>query len=256
MTRLLVGCAALLAAVSSSAFAADVAPVYKAPPLPSPAYNWSGFYAGLNAGYSWGQTPASDTVAGTALTGGTLRPDSFIGGAQVGYNIQTGSFVFGVESDIAWRNATATGNALAPNGLDTTSFRDEQGFVGTLRPRAGIAADNWLFYGTGGLAYGWLKHSYTEARPSVAGATRVATDSDTRAGWTAGGGVEFAPSNRWSLGLEYLYQDLGKSTLSQPGQVLGGVAFAPSTATFEDRSHLVRAKLNVKFGWDGPSATR
>ena len=53
-----------------------------------------------------------------------------------------------------------------------------------------------------------------------------------------------------------LYQDLGKSSLSQPGQTIGAATFAPSSTSFDDRSHLVRAKLNVKFGWDGPSATR
>ena len=82
------------------------------------------------------------------------------------------------------------------------------------------------------------------------------TDSSTQTGWTAGGGVEYATSNRWSLGLEYLYQDLGKTTLAQPGQTIGASTFAPSATSFEDRSHMVRAKLNVKFGWDGPSATR
>jgi outer membrane immunogenic protein len=90
----------------------------------------------------------------------------------------------------------------------------------------------------------------------VAGASRTVSDSDTRAGWTAGAGVEYGSSDRWSLGLEYLYSDLGKSTLNQPSQVISGVAFPASTATAEDHSHLVRAKLNVKFGWDGPSAVR
>jgi outer membrane immunogenic protein len=77
-----------------------------------------------------------------------------------------------------------------------------------------------------------------------------------RTGWTAGAGIEYAPSERWSLGLEYLYTDLGKSTLTQPSQTVGGVTFPGSSATFNDQSHLVRAKLNVKFGWDGPAALR
>jgi outer membrane immunogenic protein len=226
--------------------------LYKAPPpVASPAYDWSGFYAGLNAGYSWGRTPYDYSVAGAPAASNTLKPESFIGGAQAGYNFQTGPFVFGVEADFAWRDGTGTTNVATPNGL--TTFRDEQGWVGTLRPRAGVATNNWLFYGTGGLAYGWLKQGYTEAQP---GASRTATDSEIHTGWTAGGGVEFAANNRWSLGLEYLYQDLGKSTLSQPGQTVGGVVFAPSSTTFEDRSHVLRAKLNVKFGWDGPAISR
>ncbi len=256
MTKLLVGCAALAVAVSTTAFAADLTPVYKAPPIVSPAYDWSGFYAGLNAGYSWGRAPYDYSVGGVPAASNTLKPESFIGGAQLGYNFQSGAFVFGVETDFAWRDGTAATNVAAPNGLDTTTFRDEQGWVGTVRPRAGIAANNWLFYGTGGFAYGWLKQGYTESRPSVAGASRTVTDAEIHTGWTAGGGVEFASSNRWSLGLEYLYQDLGKTTLSQPGQVISGVAFPPSSTSFEDRSHVLRAKLNVKFGWDGPSIAR
>jgi outer membrane immunogenic protein len=256
MKRLLVGCAAVAAAFCTPAFAADMTPIYKAPPAPAvAAYNWSGLYGGVNAGYSFGQSSYDATTFGTANSG-TWSPDSFIGGAQLGYNFQAGSLVFGLEADIAWRNATAAATFLAPNGLDRSTFNDQQGWIGTLRPRAGIAANNWLFYGTAGLAYGSVKHDYTEARPSVAGATRTISDSDTRAGWTAGGGIEYGSSDRWSLGLEYLYTDLGKSTLSQPAQVISGVAFPGSSTTAEDRSHLVRAKLNVKFGWDGPAAVR
>jgi outer membrane immunogenic protein len=252
MKRLLIGCAAT-AVLSTSAFAADISPVFEAPPPSAVPYSWTGLYGGVNAGYSWGRAPYSTT--GTPTTSGTLSPDSFIGGAQFGYNFQAGAIVFGFEGDVAWRNGSDTASAVAPNGI-TATLRDQQGWVGTLRPRIGIASNNWLFYGTGGLAFGSVKHDFTEAQPAVGGATRTASDNSTQAGWTAGGGIEYAPSNRWSLGLEYLYQDLGKTTLNQPGQTVAGVAFPPSSTTFEDHSHLLRAKLNVKFGWDGPSATR
>jgi outer membrane immunogenic protein len=255
MKRLLVGCAAVAVAFCSPASAADLTSIYKAPPAPAAAaYNWSGLYGGVNAGYSFGHSSLDGSTFGTANST-TWNADSFIGGGQVGYNFQSGSLVYGLEADIAWRNATAAASFLNPNGLDRSTFNDQQGWIGTLRPRVGVAANNWLFYGTGGLAFGSVKHDYTEARPSVGGATRTISDSDTRAGWTAGGGVEYG-TDRWSLGLEYLYTDLGKSTLSQPSQVISGVTFPASTATADDRSQMVRAKLNVKFGWDGPSAVR
>ena len=78
--------------------------------------------------------------------------------------------------------------------------------------------------------------------------TRTATDSDTKAGWTAGGGVEYAFRNHWSLGVEYLYMDFGSTTLNQP-------AIGPlpaSSASFDDKSHVVRAKVNYKFDWTTP----
>jgi outer membrane immunogenic protein len=242
-----------MAVVSTSAFAADLSPVFKAPPPAAVPYTWTGRYGGINAGYSWGRVPYSKTEGGAAVTSGTLTPNSFIGGGQFGYNFQAGALVFGVEGDISWRNGSDATAFIAPSGA-STNFFDRQNWVGTLRPRVGIAANNWLFYGTGGLAFGSFQHSYTETQPG--GATRTASESSTETGWTAGGGIEYAPSDHWSLGLEYLYQDFGKSTLSQPGQVIGATAFPPSSATFEDRSHLLRAKLNVKFGWDGPSVNR
>jgi outer membrane immunogenic protein len=247
----LIGCA-VLAAVSTSAFAADISPVFKAPPPGAVPYAWTGLYGGLNAGYSWGRTPYTKTEAGAFAGADTLTPQSFTGGVQLGYNFQSGSIVYGLEGDIAARNGSDTLTALSPSGISTT-FHDQQNWVGTLRPRIGVAADNWLFYGTGGLAFGSVKHGYTE---TLGGGTRTVTDNSTQTGWTAGGGIEYASSNRWSLGLEYLYQDLGKTTLSQPGQTIGAATFPSSATTFEDRSHMVRAKLNVKFGWDGPAATR
>src|SRR5262249_5638131 len=133
---------------------------------------------------------------------------------------------------------------------DFASFNTEQNWVGTARPRVGFAADHWLFYGTGGVAFGDFKHTYTETRPGAL--TRTATDSETKAGWTAGGGVEYAFTNQWSLGVEYLYMDFGNATLAEPPTG----PLPPSTATFDDKSHTVRAKLNYKFNWTTPFTGR
>ena len=154
MKRLLVGCAAIAVAFCSHASAADLTSIYKAPPAPAAAaYNWSGLYGGVNAGYSFGHSSLDGSTFGTANST-TWNADSFIGGGQVGYNFQSGSLVYGLEADIAWRNATAAASFLNPNGLDRSTFNDQQGWIGTLRPRVGVAANNWLFYGTGGLAFG------------------------------------------------------------------------------------------------------
>jgi outer membrane immunogenic protein len=254
MKRMPVWSAALAAALASSvlspftlaAQAADQAPVFKA--LPSqPAYSWTGFYGGLNAGYSGGNVPFDQMWASVPATSGTLDPGGFLGGAQFGYNYQTGPLLLGIEADIAWRaGKDETFGTLSNN--DLTAFRTGPGWIGTLRPRVGVATDNWLVYATGGLAYGTNRPQYSETRPGV-DVTRSASESGARAGWTVGAGVEYAPSKRWSLGLEYLYADLGKTTVTQPAQDIGGAAFGPSSTTFHDQSHMLRGKLNYKFDW-------
>jgi outer membrane immunogenic protein len=210
---------------------------------PQAVQNWTGLYGGANAGYSWGRTDLDYTLGGIPAFGATVDPNSFVAGGQVGYNWQLGSVVIGLEGDAAWRHGTDS--ATFTVGAAFANLDAEQNWVATLRPRFGFAANNWLIYGTGGAAFGNFKHSMTE---SVAGAARTVADSDTRAGWTAGGGVEYAFRNHWSLGVEYLFLDFGSTTLAQPGTG----PFAPSTTTLDDKSHMLRAKVNYKFDWATP----
>ena len=114
-----------LAIGSISASAADMAVKARSLPVVDPAYNWSGFYIGVNAGYGWndGQDIA---VSGSPLIlvsqPGTvpfripgLKPEGWLAGGQIGWNWQTGVFVFGVEGDAAgsWiRDSTSTGSGI------------------------------------------------------------------------------------------------------------------------------------------------
>jgi outer membrane immunogenic protein len=238
-----------LAAAGQPAAAADIGRFPTKAPVaaPTPVQNWTGLYVGGNAGYSWGHTDLDYSFGALPAFNSTLDPNSFLAGGQIGYNWQLGSFVVGVEGDVAWRHGSDAAAVTLNNGFgDFATFNTEQNWVGTLRPRFGFAANNWLIYGTAGLAVGGFKHSYAETRPGVA--ARVAADSDTKAGWTAGAGVEYALTHQWSLGVEYLYMDFGSSTLSQPAT--GPVP--PSAANFDDKSHVVRAKVNYKFDWTTP----
>jgi outer membrane immunogenic protein len=231
----------------------------KARPVAAPVavYNWTGFYIGGNAGYSWRDTNVTYSIGpNVVLLPGSVSHrnlDGFLGGAQIGYNWQNGNFVFGLEADAAWRNGSA--RTTFTEGPDFVTFTTRQNWLATFRPRAGIAANNWLFYVTGGAAVEGLEHSYTEERPTAPGAFRSLSSDQTRWGWTVGGGVE-AGFGQWSAGLEYLYLDFGRNTtLTQPAQVLGGVAFPVTSASFDDSAqHVVRAKLNYRFG--GPVVAR
>ena len=166
-----------VAAVSGPAMAADLgrpAPYYS---QPASYYNWSGFYAGVNAGYEWGH-----------VTSSSIDPNGIAGGGQIGYNWQSGQFVFGAETDI---QASGADDTFAP-------WKFSNPWFGTLRGRAGFAMNNILLYGTAGLAYGGLT-----------GQLNGLEENKTLVGWTGGVGVEVGLTPRWSAKAEYLYMDLG-----------------------------------------------
>src|SRR6478735_4356471 len=106
--NLLAGTAAL-ALATSAATAADLpAPMAPPPPIVIPAFTWTGFYAGVNAGWGWRDTNnevvylspglGSPGLVGTLSTSGG-DDGGFTGGGQIGYNWQAGSFVLGAEAD-------------------------------------------------------------------------------------------------------------------------------------------------------------
>jgi outer membrane immunogenic protein len=245
--------------LTSPAIAADLAVKAPVRPVAPIAYNWSGFYIGGNAGYSWGRSKLDHNLLvddgvdiDSYTTAGSVKPKGFIGGGQIGYNWQLNSVVFGLELDVAHRNNSAEADleflTSDPTYLYMAEFSSRQRWVGTFRPRLGYAADNWLLYVTGGLAFGGFKHSYRETivAADVLVADRLASDSKTKLGWTVGGGVEVGFSRNWSLGVEYLYMAFEKTTLTLSPVVFDGNVFT-SKVSFDDSSHVLRAKLNYRF---------
>jgi outer membrane immunogenic protein len=190
MKRLALGL--LLASIAGAACAADLpapsAAYTKAPAVVSPATNWSGFYIGAMGGY--GSEATSDPLG---IKGG-------FGGGTVGYNWQSGMFVAGIEADGAFGNISATATS---GGITATAKVDA---LATVRGRVGVAFDQVLLYGTGGLAIADTKISATDGVVSL-------SDSKTQTGWTAGAGVEWMFMPRWSLKAEYLYRSFNSVTL-------------------------------------------
>ena len=250
----------------TDASAADLArPVYKAPPpMVAPVYSRTGFYVGLNAGYGWSDNSVNfingdPAFYSFALTAGaipaSLRPNTggFLGGAQAGYNFQSGPVVYGIETDIQYANITgsaSTSTLIFPlPGIGTTA-QDKVDWFGTLRPRLGFTvAPPFLVYATGGLAYGHVASSASTTVTALGTCTTnlfcsVGAASQTRAGWTAGGGVEYALSAPWSVKVEYLYVDLGRETYNMPSTLVPTTGMQ-ATTTFHE--NLVRAGLNYKF---------
>src|SRR6266404_2230385 len=206
-------------------------------------YDWSGAYAGINAGGSWGKASARYPLGAATING--FDPDSFIGGGHLGYGIQSDFIFAGLEADMAWRHGTGKKTFAFSNGVDFAPHEVEQNWVGTFRPRFGFAINQFLFYGTAGLAYGNLEHKFTETRPGVA--TRSKSKSEVDAGWTVGGGVEYGVASKWTAGMEYLYMSFGDTKLSFPDQTINALTFPASSTTFDDRSHVVRAKVTYRF---------
>ena len=247
--------AAFVALGLASAFAADLpSRTYaKAPAMAAPAYNWSGWYGGLNAGWVGGSGSANNdaTIVSTSTapenaeamalgatnTAGTSS--GFIGGGQFGYNYQFSHLVVaGFEADIQGlsgahkRSSSAIpllddrereGAGIASVVTNSTTTRDLS-YLGTLRARIGVlAVPSFLLYATGGLAYGGVKSDTTIAQ-SVTNTNfpppptlTSGSFSGTRVGYVVGGGGEWMLSSNWSAKLEYLHYDLGSATYATGG---------------------------------------
>ena len=169
-----------------------------------------------------------------------------VGGGQIGYNWQFApNWVLGIEGDISGTGIHSTTFAplVAPGVgvVGTNSAERDFKWLATVRGRLGYAADRWLFYVTGGGA--WGEADYT-AGVSVPGLFTPTTFSHTSSGWVAGGGVEYGFTNNWSARLEYLYYDLGGVTATN---VSSGALFAGTQTWDRNQINVVRAGVNYKF---------
>jgi outer membrane immunogenic protein len=195
-------------------------PAYKAPMWVAP-FSWSGFYAGINGGYGFG---TSDWTG--AATAGSAKPKGALAGVTLGYNLQTGVWVWGVEGDFdgSWMKNTGSGTGVCAGiGCEINNT-----WLGTTRLRVGYAWDRWLPYLTGGAAFGNIKMT-----PNTG-----LSESKTKVGWTAGAGVEWAFAGTWSAKFEYLYVDLGKATCGAACVLSTDVSFKAS---------VVRLGVNYRF---------
>ena len=201
--------AAVIALGATAASAADLpAPIYtKAPPMVAPVFDWTGFYIGVNIGYGFGS--ASATAGGVT---GSEDLNGVLGGGQIGYNWQQGPWVFGVELDGQGTDQHANFSATA--GAVTVTESDNLPWFVTARGRIGYAfAPMWMIYATGGAAVADFRSTLSA---TGLGST---TWEVTRAGWTAGAGIEGAINRQLSWKLEYLHIDTGTFSTTAFGVV-------------------------------------
>jgi outer membrane immunogenic protein len=251
-------------------------------PAATAPFTFTGFYAGGTVGGVLGGTKYLETPSGgfgpyvstppapgvpalvspAASVAGvgtsSTSPRGVLGGLEAGYNWQLGHFVVGVETDFSgWDMSSNSGMSafgappavlvpLLPPGrlmTYTSSATVTSNWLYTLRPRVGFANGNMLTYLTAGLAVTNLRFSESIALgaggPILAGST-----SNTVAGWTAGGGVEYALSWNWFIKAEYLYANFSNQTAPQ---VVGGFPSLTGTATANLNANILRGGFDYRF---------
>jgi opacity protein-like surface antigen len=207
---------------------------YKAAPAGA-KYDWSGLYVGIVGGGEWGRSKHinnnNDITAAFDVTGALL-------GATIGYNAQfAGIWLFGLEGDMSWSNASGNASNIPPFNTARQSGTKEP-WLGTARIRLGVTPiDHWLTYITGGVAL-----AAVEAEIFTAEATY--TQRHNRGGWTAGAGVEYAMTRNWSAKLEYLHVGLTDTSYFTPAPAVATVNRGAGVPLNED---IVRGGINYKF---------
>ena len=267
MKKLLLAMVCLMAlGVAAPASAADM-PVKAAPPPPvAPIYNWTGLYVGGHAGYSWGRWGGDLTFdPGTGPLAGIFDPshrtidtNGWLAGGQIGFNYQVNSLVFGLEADASWTNLKGSGNFNTIPGDVNWAIQNRLDWFGTVRGRAGVAVNNFLLYGTAGIAFGQTKADelVTNIIPCCL-VTAVGSANENHIGWTAGAGVEWMYSRNWSVKAEYLYTDLGSADYRFVGRNLAaGTPHTTDSFPADLTFHTVRVGVNYKFDWAGPLVGR
>lgn len=230
-----------------------------------PARDWSGFYAGVNAGYGGDVlreyatllSPAGHTPGVGLTTYAADRTGGFVGGGQVGYNHHLSQhFVLGVETDAQWSGITAqneSGVLETGYGGVSNNNRTTLNWFGTTRVRFGFAQREMLAYLTGGVAYGEMEHRAMQGQDGGLFGNAAA---HTRAGWAAGAGADYAMTADLSLRAEYLYVSLAGLSGSAYGFVFPGAPLMGQFSTGSVTNNIMRVGVNWKFGRaDAPSAT-
>ena len=232
---------------------AEALPFFGGAMLPTD-HNWAGFYAGVNAGGGLTTSPAPGSPVGATPAGDNdMRGNGFAGGAQAGYNFMNlfgrPNWFAGLEGDFGYLGI----KAAHIDWNDGFQMSQKTSWYGTARARLGTTTGPALLYVTGGAAFVHVENGiaskFTPAELLViAPGVTVTNDirSETKAGWTIGGGTEVALDSRWSARLEYLYIDAGKSKRTSV-ITSGFFGTVPIDSNVSNRFHVVRAGLNYSF---------
>jgi outer membrane immunogenic protein len=239
------------------------AQTYKAPPLGVQTYDWSGPYIGFTAGYAAGTADASTSSPTLNLSQPTMPPINTVGaqklkptgfslGGLAGYNWQVGSLVFGGEAEMgvldtsASQTGTGTVNSCVPCNFSIQQTVST-GWLAMAGPRVGYAFGNVLVFANGGVAVTDLNYqsSFQFTSASFAGSITQGQIPAARAGWEAGGGIEFGLTRHWALRAQYLHLDFG--TVSTSNNFLANTQVFPFNFSTSLKYDLFRAGVDYRF---------
>lgn len=296
MRKLLIATTVAFAAATAAQGADLPRPYTKVAAIADPAYNWTGFYAGVNAGYGWGRETA-DYAGGDTQTsfvfsfngpvgGGTspgpagVNPKGAFGGVQAGYNWQINKFVVGVEADFDGADIRGRGvspflfnpNALAAPGA--TMFANQHvKWFGTVRGRIGFTlVEKLLLYATGGFAYARIDE---DPSLTLAGSINASgfgfgfsctanvtcfqgSSSRTATGGTVGAGAEYALSRNITVKAEYLFMSLNGASTRATALVPGGPAGSTLASVIVNfgRLDLNTVRVGLNYKFGNPVVAR
>jgi opacity protein-like surface antigen len=255
---------ALASATTAVAAELEAPPVKVASPPAPQAWSWTGVYLGGQLGGAASTAHFSDPF-GPSIYGDTVTAPGFLAGGKLGFNWQVPNlpWVFGIEADLNWLNASGTNTCLAISGFFVSAnCQTQPNMMSDLTARAGMAygpGGHSLLYVKGGTA---LVHEQvgmtTNATADFIGLAPQMTNSSYNVlGWTVGGGIEHAITPAWSLVFEYDYASLGPKTVATPEGILQVAPPAPIYfLTLGDVSHInqsfqeAKLGLNYRFGID------
>ena len=236
MNKLLIAACVIATLIETPTFAADMA-LKAPPPPPPPPFSWTGFYIGGELGGAWANGHVNDSLFGLNVSS---NHDGWLGGAVVGYNLQTSNIVFGIEADFDGTSLKATGSGVFIPGVGTLQASAKTDWITTVAGRVGFAAaDRALIYVKGG--GGWVGNTASITNLTTGAAVSA---SNTNSGWLIGGGLEYAFTPNWSSKLEVDY--LGLRSWSWNSTVFPGDTFTASR-----NITMVKAGINYRFGWNG-----
>jgi outer membrane immunogenic protein len=231
-------------------------------PAEAQVQSWSGFYAGVNTGYGFGSSTATVTGFAPGYTPEyqayipvalrrSMNPDGPLGGLQAGYNIHHGALLVGLEADAQYMRLRGTNDSgiiagpvpAAGHNVRLYDTLESQSLF-TLRLRGGWTTGQALLYATGGLAAGKIKA--TRDSIFLAGANPYdGSSSSMHWGWTAGAGLEYAVTERWSVKAEYLFVKFDDVAIRASSRVFAAEYI---DSAMDVKAHILRVGLNYRFG--------